>query len=270
MKIMEAATKAGINTLDTARAYGTAEEVVGRNAAPHWRVITKLSPWVTGANVGPAESAERVERSLDESCDALDRDVLDGVLLHRADQRLVGAGAAWSELRRQRDRGRVRAIGVSVVKVDEADAAIEDPEVQLIQVPASLLDQRLLRSGFFDAAAERQVDVFVRSIFLQGVAHLPASGLPSHLSAVRAVLTALDRLAADAGVQRPALFLAWARLRLPSVYLVVGCDTASQLQEDLDAWEHAPTIASVVALAEDAVPMLSDEVLDPWRWPGAL
>ena len=66
------------------------------------------------------------------------------------------------------------------------------------------------------------------------------------------------------------LFLAWARLRLPSVYLVVGCDTASQLQEDLDAWEHAPTIASVVALAEDAVPMLSDEVLDPWRWPGAL
>ena len=156
VKIMEAATKAGINTLDTARAYGTAEEVVGRNAAPHWRVITKLSPWVTGANVGPAESAERVERSLDESCDALDRDVLDGVLLHRADQRLVGAGAAWSELRRQRDRGRVRAIGVSVVKVDEADAAIEDPEVQLIQVPASLLDQRLLRSGFFDAAAERK------------------------------------------------------------------------------------------------------------------
>lgn len=268
-KILAVAADAGITTLDTARVYGTAEAVIGRSVGRGWRVVTKLAPSVAGPDADSVESAERARRSLAESRSALKRELLDGVLLHRAAQRVSSGGGAWIELQRQRDRGLIRAIGVSVVSVDEAGDAIEDADVQLIQVPASLLDQRLARSGFFESAAARGVEVFVRSIFLQGAAHLAVNRLPPYLGELRPVLAALDRLAFGAGIQRAALFLAWARLRLPSARIIVGCDTASQLQQNLSNWVYASTLAPLVSVAADAVPTLPDEVLDPWRWPGS-
>ena len=44
--ILELARKAGVCSLDTARAYGQSEEVIGSLTAgdSHWRIITKITP----------------------------------------------------------------------------------------------------------------------------------------------------------------------------------------------------------------------------------
>ena len=137
---------AGVDTLDTARAYGSAEAVIGRalDGDAAFRVVTKLSPTI-------CDQADRVreatEASLRASCDALHRSELDIVLLHRPAHRTEDGGAAWDALRHARDAGSVGAIGVSATSPETALEALDDSEVAVMQVAASLLDRRLQVAG---------------------------------------------------------------------------------------------------------------------------
>ena len=109
-----------MTTLDTARAYGDSEVVIGQlvGPAPAWQVFTKLEP--------AAATARAAETSLAHSRAALRRSTLDGVLLHRASQRLAADGAVWDVLRRERDAGRIRHLGVSAGSPEEAWTALDD------------------------------------------------------------------------------------------------------------------------------------------------
>jgi aryl-alcohol dehydrogenase-like predicted oxidoreductase len=155
-----------------------------------------------------------------------------------------------------------------VTRPDEAGALLARAEIEVLQVPASLLDRRLWRAGFFAAAERSGRAVHVRSVLLQGVAHLPADGLPSHLAALGPVLRALDAVAEAHGIGRASLFLGWARHRLGAARVLIGCETRAQLEANLGAWS-APGLEAAVDEAEDRVPELPDAILDPWRWPAA-
>lgn len=264
--ILAEARAAGITTLDTARAYGDAERVIGSHAADGWRVVTKLGPDVAAPGVGREEARERARTSLMKSRRSLRRERLDAVLLHRPDHREASGGGAWDVLQSERRAGRIGAIGVSVVAVDEAAGLLDDAEIEIVQVPASLLDRRLHGAGFFAKALGRGVDVMVRSIFLQGVAHLSPDELPTHLSAFRPVLRHLDHVAAEHGVSRPQLFMSWARHRLGGARLVIGCETRTQLRANVEAWRR-DDLGHFVDRVEADLPDLPEELLDPWRWP---
>lgn len=260
-----AAARGGVDTIDTARAYGSAEAAIGALDGD-WRVVTKLAPDVSGADVDPAESRLRSRRSLAASREALGRDRLDAVLLHRDDHRELSGGAAWSVLLEERHAGRIGAIGCSVVDVANAPALLDDPDCEILQVPASLLDRRLARAGFFEQARIANREIFIRSVFLQGVAHLDPGALPEHLRALEDVLDELDRAGRRAGAQRWELFLAWARDRCEGAAVIVGCETAGQVRENLAAWAR-DDLTPVVEAVEDRLPDLPDAILDPWRWP---
>lgn len=264
--IGRAAWEAGVRTLDTARGYGTAEEVIGDALDAHWRVVTKLDPSVATEETDAREISRRTRLSLARSLAALRRERLDVVLLHRPEQRILGGGAAWSVLREEREAGRIGHIGVSVVSVDDAPTLLDDPDVTVIQVPASLLDRRLAGRGFFAAASAAGREVLVRSVFLQGAALLPPAALPAHLAAIGPQLRILDHAAATAGTTRIAMLLGWARHRTAGATILVGAETAAQFAETLDAWRACPS-SDVLTGVVDALPALPGKALDPWRWP---
>ncbi len=248
-QLLKLAQDAGVRTIDTARAYGASECEIGRHVGDdtRWRVVTKTDPAVVDA-AGLLESLRASEA-------ALKRPSLDAVLLHRPAQKT----AVWSRLLRERDAGRIGMVGLSALTPADAWAALEDTDVDIIQVAASLFDQRLARAGFFEAARGRVV--FVRSIYLQGVAHLAPDALPGHLAVLRGPLAAVR----ETGVPAWQLFLAYAGT-LPGAVPLLGCERAAQLADNVAAWRdrdrHAETVKSLAA----AMPALPDRVLDPAQW----
>ena len=266
-RMAAAALSAGIRTADTARAYGSAEASVGAALDLRWSVVTKLDPDVAGEGVDAKMARRRASASLAASRSALRRERLDTVLLHRASHRVASQGAAWSVLREELAAGRIGAIGASVMSVEEAFPLLDDPSVEVIQVPASLFDRRLLRSGFFSEAERRGRQVFVRSVFLQGAGFLATAQLPDHLAPLRPLLRELDQRSSDAGCGRAALLMNWAKRRLDPAHIIIGCDSKQQLQTNLAAW-GVDLPDEVIRACEDAVPdLLPDAILDPWRWP---
>ena len=116
IRMLERAREAGVDTIDTARAYGAAEARIGQ-ALPRvpgprrWHVITKLAPDVHDVGVELAESLERVAASLAASREALGIDPPPDLLLHRFAHRSAEAGRLWGALLAERDAGRIGRLG---------------------------------------------------------------------------------------------------------------------------------------------------------------
>jgi aryl-alcohol dehydrogenase-like predicted oxidoreductase len=274
IRMLERAREAGVDTIDTARAYGAAEARIGQ-ALPRvpgprrWHVITKLAPDVHDMGVELTESLERVAASLAASREALGIDPPPDLLLHRFAHRSAEAGRLWGALLAERDAGRIGRLGISAANPEEAWAALDDPDVQILQVASSLLDLRLFRQGFFARARALGRTVYVRSVFLQGVAHLEPAHLPAFLAPLRAPIAMIHDRARRLGVPPRALFLAFARDLLPGVHPVIGCEREDQLDELLQDWADARLDHATIQSLVESLPTLEARLVDPSLWPKA-
>jgi aryl-alcohol dehydrogenase-like predicted oxidoreductase len=269
-RLLATARAAQVDTLDTARGYGESEAVIGRLVGEdsYWKIVTKLPP-VEASGMEPEAVRARVGREVEESLSALRRTRLDALLLHASTDRQACGGAAWDELRARRDRGEIGALGISARDPDEALAALEDPDVTVMQVAFSLLDQRLARAGFFERAARRGLSVFLRSVYLQGVAHIPPASLPPHFEALRPTLRAIAAEADQLGVTVAEAFLLFVRDTRAEAQIVLGMETDSQGADNLRAWALPPLGTEALARLAACVPDLPATVLNPALWPRA-
>jgi len=174
-RILQLATASGIELLDTAQAYGSAEEVLGRcwpSTAPR-RLISKLAA---------GESSSSWELSLTTSLLKLRALKLDEFLLHRASDFLAPEGPELLEwLESVRDRGLVERIGVSIYEASDLDGLPLD-RLQVVQLPLSIYDQRLIHDGTVARLMDLGIAVHVRSVLLQGLLLRPTHCWPQHLS----------------------------------------------------------------------------------------
>lgn len=269
--ILDAAVAGGVDRFDTAAAYGTSEEVLGRalgelGVADRVTVVTKVQPLTCEALAAPMLAARAIEASVARSRRRLGLDCLPLVLFHRE------ADAAYLDvLLSLRDRGWVRAVGVSCDNRPGPAAEFAGRAgVAALQVPASILDPRHRRAGTFAAAAARGVAVFVRSVYLQGLLLMPEADIPEPLRPALPARRAVAALATEAGMTPAELAVRYA-LGLPGVTsLVMGVDTATQLRENLGVFTRGPLDADLVAAVEAAVPQLPEAVMTPSLWPAAV
>jgi spore coat polysaccharide biosynthesis protein SpsF len=266
-RLLERAALSGVTGLDTARAYGESEAVLGRVAGgdARWQIVTKLPPLkLRGAS--PSVARDAVDHALDESLRALRRDRVAAVLLHDPSDRLAANGAVWRALLARRDGGATDAVGISARSPSEALEALDDESIAAIQVASSLLDPRLLRAGFFTRARAARKKVFVRSVFLQGAASLDPRALPPHLAKLEPALAAIARWGGPRGLSAPEVCLLYARDAFDAS-LVVGMESERQLDANLRTWALPPLGDATLAELAGAIPELPESVVDPSKWP---
>jgi aryl-alcohol dehydrogenase-like predicted oxidoreductase len=168
--ILERAQKCGLDTLDTAIAYGESEEVLGQLGISGWKIITKL-PAVPDdcQNIG-----KWVNDNILQSMSRLKVTHLYGVLLHTPGQLLDRIGPAlYSALQSIKTQGLTTKIGVSVYGPEELDALFDAYAFDLVQAPLNILDRRFIDSGWAHFLHNTGVEVHARSIFLQGLLLMP-------------------------------------------------------------------------------------------------
>jgi aryl-alcohol dehydrogenase-like predicted oxidoreductase len=273
LKLVKRAADAGVSAFDTARAYGEAEERLG--AALNGRkcfTTTKLSPLShLREDASRAEVRAAVDESVAQSRAALDREVLDCVMLHRCSHLTAFGGAVWERLKELRDEGAIGRLGVSVQSPKEAREALSDSAVRHLQLPFNILDWRWRGSGVIAAIAKRKdVTVHARSAFLQG---LLASGDPAIWPRVEGVDAGavIDWLAVQAAqfgrLNAADLCLAYVRGQNWIGGVVVGMENEDQLETNLHLMTRPPLSAQDCARLEGSRPRLPVRLLDPSQWP---
>jgi spore coat polysaccharide biosynthesis protein SpsF (cytidylyltransferase family)/aryl-alcohol dehydrogenase-like predicted oxidoreductase len=273
-RIIKRAIGFGITSVDCARAYGYAERRLGnvlrQGFSGQISVITKLSPLDSFRTEG-SENALRaaVDASVFRSCLELSQSRLNTLLLHRWEHRTSHGGAIWNRLLELRNEGVIDKLGVSVYTPDAAIEAIEDPEIEHIQLPFNLLDWRWRRSTFWERADKRpSVIVHVRSALLQGLLLAPPEKWPKIPGVDPMVIgRRLDYLCRKLGREgRLDLSLAYVRGHERVTSVVLGVDTESQLSESVQLFQRPALSVAECDVVDEYVGQVKAALLDPSQW----
>lgn len=253
--ILAMAREYGLETLDTAIAYGDAESRLGAFGVDDFRIISKLPA------VPPdcADCATWVLGELEGSLRRLRVEQLDTLLLHRPSQLLERNGPAIVEaLLESKRRGLVARIGVSVYAPAELEELVPIVPLDVVQGPLNVLDRRFVQSGWLSRLAREGIAFHARSLFLQGL--LLASERVPALSAHDLLLDEWARWTSDHGTGRVEAAVRFVSAHPEVEVAVVGVESAEQLGEVIRASRHGPIDVPKRISSED------ERLLNPSLW----
>jgi len=143
---------------------------------------------------------------------------------------------------------------------------LEDPGVEVLQVPYNVFDQRWRRAGVLEAAVRRGVRVIGRSALLQGLLVLREERVPQHLADAIPWKRRLNSLAAEGGIQVGELALRYA-LTAPEISsTIVGVDCLEQFERMLDIASKGPLGPDLIAALEAAFAGVPQRIVVPSQW----
>lgn len=270
VQMLDYATQNGINNIDTANAYGTAEDVVGeflkKKTIPREDlfIISKFRPNLLD-EADEDQYYDIMKANLENTLSRLHTDYLDSYLLHSA--RYVWNDAIIDTLNRMKKEGYVKHVGVSVYETDEAKKCIERPNVDFMQLPYSIFDQRMQADGVFELAkkAEYPTQIHSRSAFIQGLILMKEDEVPDFLAKAKPIVRKIDELCGQYEISRIELALSYVKRQNSISHLVFGADNLEQLKENIQLFEHTLSVQVIDEISKKFADIDTDIVM-PSLW----
>ena len=265
--MLDYATQNGISRLDTAFAYGTAESVVGEFlkkktiSREKLNISSKLVPNIMD-EVAPENYEAKVLELIRGQLKTLNTDYLDVYLYHSA--RYVYNEALLSALQTVKKEGLAKKVGVSVYEPDEVKKGIVSDNVEFIQFPYSIFDQRMLASGIFDLPLNG-TEIDTRSAFIQGLIIMSEDKVPSFLAKAKPIVKKIDEVCVKYGVNRVALAMSFVKQQKSISSLVFGVDNMEQLKQDIEFFNKEIPSDIVNDIAKEFIGIETDIVM-PSLW----
>lgn len=255
--ILEYAWSSGMDTLDTAIAYGESEIRLGKIGVGRWKVISKLP-----AIPEPCPDVDGwVQEMVRGSLERLKTVRLRGLLVHRSQQLLGQRGVAlYRALAAIKDQGLVEKIGVSIYSPNELDTLWPDFQLDLVQAPFNIFDRHLVTSGWLTRLSQAGTEVHVRSVFLQGLLLMEASKRPAIFDRWLPLWEQWHRWLDDRMLTSLQACLGFLASEPEIDRVVVGVDSLKQMQEIINNVEAPAVMPPETLMSEDL------DLIDPSRW----
>lgn len=268
VRLVHAALDAGMDFIDTARAYGESEKVLGkalRGRRDEAVLATKVAVHGKDKKLLAADRLQKhMLAELDASLSALDTDRVDLWQVHNVDTALLAhADMLRDAFDMAKKSGKALAVGGSTYGAEAPRLALETGLFDTLQVTYSVLDQRLA-DRVLPLAAQRGVGVVARSVLLQGVLTERGEHLPERLAPLKERSRRFRRLAGEAGLEPARAALAFALARADIGAVLVGVRSLEELEQNLPA---ASTVLPADLLhALHGLRLDDAELLNPGSW----
>lgn len=247
--ILAEALAHGIAGIDSAFAYGNAEEVLGHNDLSSFSVVSK---YITPSKYGG------IEQQLATTLNHLHVPSLYGYLAHRPGE-ILEDPQQWDILKTLRAKNLVKKIGFSLNTTNELEGLLAKsffPDI--VQVPYNYLDRRFEK--LIVALKEKGCEIHSRSAFLQGLMFKDPESLPDFFAAVKPAIKKLQTL----GNALPSALLHFVMENNSIDKIVMGVENLSQLHALIIAAQ--PAVTPALPVIDVQIP---ENILIPSRWPDA-
>lgn len=246
IRILEFARSEGIDTVDTAIAYGDSEKVLGTFELNDFKVVSKYLP--------PSELKLTINEQLRQSLNNLGQKSIFGYLAHRP-QDLLNKPSQWNELEEFKNQGLVQKIGFSLNTPRELEELLNvGYQPDIIQVPYNYFDRRfenLMKQLFIEGC-----EIHSRSSFLQGLFFRDPKTLSSHFNEVKGLLSEVR--CSTNNIAGSLLNFVLEKSFVSRV--IVGVDNKTQLKENIESLSNTYFL-------KDIDFELPDSILNPSNWP---
>jgi len=251
----------------TAQVYGDAEEILGVALADlsgheDVKIVSKLNPALDVTDFASIRNA--VKESLARLCVPQ----LWGLLLHSQEQL---SGDDWSRIGptmvRLKDEGLVRHLGVSIYDPEWGWKALSIADLDIIQVPFNIVDRRMMTSGLLKEAEHQGKEIFVRSIYLQGLLLSGVDKLSHHMFFAKQFLQKWNAFVEALSIDTKELLIGYVRSHAPSARILIGCLAVEEVQENLKLFKNKSLTENILRKLDTIASWVEDaRIIDPRRW----
>ena len=255
--MLQLALANGMDTLDTAIAYGDSEKCLGELGTQGFKVVTKLPALPDSC----MDVSGWVEQQVNASLLRLGVSEVYGLLLHRSDQLIGSNGVAlYKALQTLKENGQVKKVGISIYSPSELAVLMPRYRFDLVQAPFNLVDQRLYSSGWMQRLKDDNVEIHTRSAFLQGLLLMNQSDIPSKFLKWDSLWRTWHKWLADSRISAVQACLAFPLSFSEIDRVIVGADSVSQLSQIISATKR-PTNLNLPNMQCD-----DEDLISPARW----
>ncbi len=235
-KILNLAKQNGLDTLDTAIAYGESETCLGDVGFNEFKVVNKI-PSVPNDCI---DVGDWVRKQVNESLSRLGVNSVYGLLLHNSSQLLGKNGnVLYQALHKLKSEGYVQKIGISIYSIAELETLMPHFYFDLVQAPLNIFDRRFSESGWLNRLKDNHVEIHVRSVFLQGLLLMTEADMPEKFSPWSDLLKQWHKWLRHNNVSAIKACLAYPLSFSEIDRIVVGVDSVNQLKEIIAATESS-------------------------------
>lgn len=246
----------GIKTLDTADAYGNAYELIGkfhRLSNNQFNINTKFI----------CDGSIDIQNQLDNSLKLLAVNSINVYFYHRyAD--ILNYKDSLTTILKLKSAKLVNKIGVSVYSNIELKSAIENDEIDCIQLPFNLLDNNYQRAELLRKAKSRNKEIQVRSVFLQGLFFTDINSYPHYLLPLKKYVLELKDIAEKSKKSIEELALGYVLSENIIDNVLIGVDNKTQLQNNII--NAALSLDKETKVKIDSIAVHETELLYPYNW----
>lgn len=252
--ILNVASQNGISILDTSSAYGNSEEVLGRvleNSNQCFKIVSKYP-----------RSESSVEESFEKSLQSLGQKRLYGYLMHHFEC-YQERPAIWDEMRALRESNRVEKVGFSIYTPEQLELLFaNDVDFDIIQFPYNIFDRQF--EPYFKRLKENNVEIHVRSVFLQGLFFKNLQTLPTKLEPLRGDLITIQNYCLSNDIKIEELALNFVSQNESIDGVLIGVDNTVQLNCNIATAQQELTPSNIDFIR--SIDIKQKELLNPVNW----
>jgi aryl-alcohol dehydrogenase-like predicted oxidoreductase len=257
-QILELAYLNNLKILDTAPSYGNAEKRLGtKENINNFNVLTKIDISLKD-NYDEQFSFSQIKGSLVD----LNLSSLYGCLCHTPRAITSASGKKLLEhLSALKAQGYFKKIGVSIYDLDEVDQILSWENIDVVQLPLNIFDQRFFVSGALKKLKDKNIEIHVRSAFLQGLLLMPINLIAKEKSEALHQIQKIHDLSKELNCSLIQLCLGFISNIKEVDHIIVGVNNALQLKEIIEAYgcDFSPSDLQNLAVNDP-------HVFDPRTW----
>ena len=256
--ILSKAFEFGIDTLDTAEAYGNAHEVIGSfhelNPEIKFKIITKVPHDIVSGDI---------EQKIKTYINDLRVDYLEVLMFHSFDSYEKNRSII-AVLKNLKNHGIINHIGVSVYTNNQIEALLSDDNVTVVQMPFNMLDNESIRGDLMNKMKTKGKVIHTRSAFLQGLFFKEqfkdnniSQKLSNELIAIKNISNA-----ENTSVSNLALSYCLNQENIDKV--LIGVDSVNQLIDNMKAVDYKMNHDTLIKI--NALKVNNTDLLNPSLW----
>ena len=129
----------------------------------------------------------------------------------------------------------IQNFGISMAySLDEIIEAVKQTNIDIVQIPMNIWDRRAIEAGILTLLKSKKIRIFIRSIFLQGLAFLNEKDIPNNLSFLYSLVNDARNFCNNRGFSVPHFCIQYVINKCPDEYIVFGAENKEQIIDNIN------------------------------------
>ena len=273
INLLKFAWENGINSFDTAPAYGNSEDIIGSfieseigNEVNDLIIISKLPKIEIKDDLTFKFVYDYIHRQIENSLKHLKIQKIPVYLLHHTPDLFLKNDIVINCLSQLKKEGLLDRFGVSIYTPEEAKLCLNYKEINAIQLPINIFDLRLFNNDLFEKLRSKDYLILGRSVYLQGLFFLSPENLPEYLSFAKEYLIKLKKISEDNNIDIAKLSFLFVR-DIPQIdSLIIGAENIEQIAYNLKLINEKPLSKDMKQIIFEEFSEIPEKLINPSLW----